>query len=143
MADPACAPERYEVIPIGIIHSPYKKKGDAPRQGRLSDKTSVIEIFDAYKEGLRDIEKHPHVIVLYWLDRADRTALTAVPPVSGIEHGVFATRSPNRPNPVGFSVADLISRENTRLVVRGLDAFDLTPVIDLKPYSPGIDTITE
>ena len=131
------------IKPIGSIHSPYLQRGDAPRQGRLSDKESTIEVLPAYAEGLQDVESHPHLIVLYWLDRSDRTTLKATPPGTHTEHGVFATRSPDRPNPVGFAVVDLVHRDGTHLVVRGLDALDGTPLIDIKPYSPGIDCVTE
>jgi tRNA (adenine37-N6)-methyltransferase len=136
-------PDCFEVIPIGTIHSPYPTPEDAPRQGRFSDAESVIEIYEPYVPGLRDIEREKHLVVLYWLDRADRTALAATPPHTGIEHGVFATRSPHRPNPIGISVADLVRRDNNLLVVRGLDALDKTPVVDIKCYSPGIDCIPE
>jgi tRNA-Thr(GGU) m(6)t(6)A37 methyltransferase TsaA len=133
----------FMINPIGVIHSPYKARNEAPHQGRFSDTVSEIEIFDTYAEGLTDIEKHPHLIVLSWFDRSDRTVLKATPPHTGIEHGVFATRSPERPNPVGLCVVDLIERKGTRLKVRGLDSIDGTPVIDIKPYSPGIDCISE
>lgn len=130
-----------ELKPIGVIHSPYLRRSDAPRQGRLSDRESVIEVFPAYAEGLQDVELHPHLIVLYWLDRSDRATLKATPPGTGREHGVFATRSPDRPNPIGFAVADLLHREGNRLVVRGLDALDGTPLLDLKPFSAATDCI--
>jgi tRNA-Thr(GGU) m(6)t(6)A37 methyltransferase TsaA len=130
-----------ELHAIGVIRSPYHKRGDAPRQGRLSVAESTIEIFPAYAEGLQDIEKNTHLIALYWFDRSDRSLLKATPPGSGTEHGVFATRSPERPNPLGFAVVDLLHREDNRLVVRGLDAFDGTPLIDLKPYYPDLDCI--
>ena len=129
--------------PIGVIHSPYLRRGDAPRQGRLSDKESTIEVLPAYAEGLYDVELHPHLIVLYWLDRAGRDILKATPPGTRTEHGVFATRSPDRPNPIGFAVMDLIRRDGTRLVVRGLDALDGTPLLDLKPFSAGTHCIRE
>jgi tRNA (adenine37-N6)-methyltransferase len=127
--------------PIGVIRSPYIWRGDAPRQGRLSDKESAIEVLPAYAEGLHDVEHHPHLIVLYWLDRADRDTLKATPPGTRTEHGVFATRSPDRPNPIGFAVVDLIRRDGTRLVVRGLDALDGTPLLDIKPYSSATDCV--
>jgi tRNA-Thr(GGU) m(6)t(6)A37 methyltransferase TsaA len=116
---------------------------DAPHQGQFSDQESEIVIDEAYRRGLRHIEHHPHLIVLCWFDRADRTALTATPPHLQTEHGVFATRSPNRPNPIGFCVVDLIERKGRILRVRGLDAIDGTPVLDIKPYSRGIDCIPE
>ncbi|AGB01986.1 tRNA (N6-threonylcarbamoyladenosine(37)-N6)-methyltransferase TrmO [Methanoregula formicica] len=127
--------------PIGFVRSPYKVKGDAPRQGRLSAMVSEIVIADKYREGLKDIGKKSHLFVLLWFDRADRSVLVATPPHEGIEHGVFATRSPNRPNPVALSLVDLIRCEEGILTVRGLDAFDGTPVLDIKPYSPEIDSV--
>jgi tRNA-Thr(GGU) m(6)t(6)A37 methyltransferase TsaA len=129
--------------PIGIIHSPYRKRGDAPRQGRLSEKESVIEIYPEYHDGLDGIEDHRHLIALYWFDRSDRSLLKATPPGSGTEHGVFATRSPERPNPIGFAVIDLVHRDRERMVVRGLDAFDGTPILDLKPYYPDLDCVMD
>jgi tRNA-Thr(GGU) m(6)t(6)A37 methyltransferase TsaA len=133
--------KRFELVPIGVIHSSYRKEGDAPHQGRLSPVTSEIEILPEYADGLKDIAERPHLIILYWLGRADRCMLTAIPPHSRKEHGVFATRSPDRPNPIGFAVIDLLGIDGTRLIVRGLDAFDGTPVLDIKPYSPEIDCV--
>jgi tRNA-Thr(GGU) m(6)t(6)A37 methyltransferase TsaA len=133
----------YQIYPIGVVHSPYKARNEAPHQGRFSGTVSDIEIFDAYVVGLNDVEKHHHLIVLSWFDQSDRNVLRATPPHTGIEHGVFATRSPERPNPIGLCVVDLVERKGTILKVRGLDSIDGTPVIDIKPYSPGIDCIDE
>jgi len=133
----------YQLTPIGVVHSPYKERNEAPHQGRFSDTVSEIEIFEAYAEGLKDIEKHHHLIILSWFDRSDRAPLLATPPHTGIEHGVFATRSPERPNPVGLCVVDLVGRAGTRLTVRGLDSIDGTPVIDIKPYFRDLDCIRE
>ena len=129
--------------PIGFVRSPYKAKCDAPRQGRLSDTVSEILIDDEYREGLKDVEKKSHLFVLSWFDRSDRSVLRATPPHEGVEHGVFATRSPNRPNPVALSLVDLVRCEDGVLTVRGLDALDGTPVVDIKPYSKEIDCIGE
>ena len=129
----------FEIRPIGSVRSPYRGKKDAPRQGRLSDTVSEIVIDERYCSGLDDVEKKSPLIVLSWFDRADRTLLRATPPHEGIEHGVFATRSPNRPNPVAFSVVDLLGRQGNVLRVRGLDALDGTPVVDIKPYVPDLD----
>jgi len=131
----------FEIRPIGYVRSPYKQKKDAPRQGRLSDTISEIVIDEQYLPGLEDVEKKAHLIVLSWFDRADRAMLKATPPHEKNEHGVFATRSPNRPNPVAFSVVDLIALDANVLRVRGLDALDGTPVVDIKPYSPDIDCV--
>jgi tRNA-Thr(GGU) m(6)t(6)A37 methyltransferase TsaA len=131
----------FEIQSIGYVRSPYKEKMDAPRQGRLSDTVSEIVIDNQYLPGLGDIEKKSHLIILSWFDRADRTVLRATPPHEKIEHGVFATRSPNRPNPIAFSVVDLLGRKGNILQVRGLDALDGTPIVDIKPYSPDIDCV--
>jgi tRNA (adenine37-N6)-methyltransferase len=89
------------------------------------------------------VDRSTHLIVLYWLDRADRTLLRATPPGQTEERGVFSIRSPVRPNPIGFAVVDLIRMEDTRLTVRGLDALDMTPVLDIKAYSPELDCIRD
>ncbi len=130
---------QFSVKPIGIIRSPYKTMNDAPHQGRFSDVVCEIEIFEEYSAGLRDIELCTHLIILYWLHKAKRDTLIAIPPHDNKTHGVFATRSPHRPNPIGFAAVELIERKGNILKVRGLDAIDLTPVIDIKPYSSEID----
>lgn len=131
-----------ELKPIGIVHSVYKEKKDAPRQGRLSDQESVIEIFQDYSQALKEIEKVSHLFVLYWGDRSDRSVLQSSTPFSEEPIGVFASRSPNRPNPIAICVVDLIKKEGDRLVVRGLDALDDSLVLDIKVYSSGIDCIS-
>ncbi|MCS7232879.1 MAG: tRNA (N6-threonylcarbamoyladenosine(37)-N6)-methyltransferase TrmO [Synergistetes bacterium] len=133
----------FYVKPIGIIRSPYKDRNSAPFQGRFSSEICEIEIFKEYEEGLRDIEECTHLIVLYWLHLSDRDKLIAIPPHDGKEHGVFATRSPNRPNPIGFSVVRLVERSGRILKVVGLDAIDGTPLLDLKPYSSEIDSVPD
>lgn len=132
----------YELKPIGIVRSPYRELHDAPHQGRFSDVISEIVVYDEFAPGLKDIGEKPHLIVLTWFDRSDRTQLLATPPHLRAEHGVFATRSPNRPNPIGLCLVDLIGRSGTTLRVQGLDAIDGTPVIDIKPYSAEIDCIS-
>lgn len=129
------------IDPIGVIHSPYKERSEAPRQGRHSDDEIVLEVFGQFSDALLDIESYTHLIVLYWGDRADRGVLQAIPPGRLEATGVFACRSPNRPNPVAFCVAELISREGGRLFVRGVDALDGSPLIDLKPYVAALDSI--
>jgi formylmethanofuran dehydrogenase subunit E len=126
---------------VGVIRSPYKNFSKAPHQGRFSKETVEIEIFPEFEDGLKDIETCTHLIVLYWLDRANRDALLVVPPHDSREHGVFATRSPHRPNPIGFAVVELLERDGRVLKVKGLDALDGTPVVDIKPYSSTIDSV--
>jgi len=128
-----------ELHPIGSVRSPYKAKGDAPRQGRLSDTISEIVVDEKYRPALWQIEGRKHLWVLCWFDRADRSILRAIPPGTSAEKGVFAIRSPDRPNPVSLCMVDLLEVKGNVLVVRGLDAFDGTPVIDIKVYSSEID----
>jgi formylmethanofuran dehydrogenase subunit E len=130
-----------ELHPIGVISSPFSERGKAPRQGRFSPEESEIIVFPEYAEGLRDLEEHPRLIVLYWCDRSGRDVLTATPPheTERREHGVFATRSPERPNPIALCLVDLVGREGNRLRVRGLDALDGSPLLDIKPFYRDLD----
>ena len=136
---------RLEIIlnQIGIIHSPYKKRSDAPRQGRLKDNVFKIEVFKEYEQGLKDVETATHLIVLYWCDKADRSVLQTNTPFDTTPHGVFATRSPQRPNPIAFNIADVIERRGNILVVKGMDALDGSPLLDIKPYSSEVDCILD
>lgn len=131
----------YYVKPIGVIRSPYKKLDEAPHQGRFSNEICEIHVFEEFSEGLRDVETYSHLIVLYWLHLANRGNLLAISSHNKKERGVFATRSPNRPNPIGFAVVELIERAGNVLRIRWLDAIDGTPVIDIKPYSPELDCV--
>jgi len=128
-----------ELIPIGFVRSPYRKHGDAPRQGRLSDTISEIVIDEKFHPALWQIDGRKHLWILCWFDRADRSVLRAIPPGQSAEKGVFAIRSPGRPNPISLCLVDFIGVKDGVLKVRGLDAFDGTPVIDIKVYSADID----
>ncbi len=128
-----------EIRPIGIIHSPYRSREEAPYQGCDSDKTCDIELFNGYEDGLKDIEGFSHLIVLYLLHESKGYSLLVKTPHDSAPHGVFATRSPDRPNPLGLSVVSLVAREGNILRVGELDAIDGTPVLDIKPYIPAID----
>lgn len=126
---------------IGVIHSPYTDPKDAPRQGRMAAETSIIEIFPQYQAGLTGLDNISHLIVLYWCDRVDRKALQTVTPFGPEEKGVFACRSPMRPNPIAFCIAKILERKGNALLVQGLDALDSSPLLDLKPYSSSLDSI--
>ena len=97
-----------ELKQIGIIHSPYQTKEEAPKQGKFDHKISEIELFDEYKVGLKNIEKLTHLIILYWGSQSDRQTLKTKTPWSEETMDVFSTRSPNRPNPVAFCVAEVV-----------------------------------
>jgi tRNA-Thr(GGU) m(6)t(6)A37 methyltransferase TsaA len=94
----------------------------------------VLELLPEFEQGLADIEGFSHLYVLWVFDRAVGYDLLATPPTDDRTHGVFATRSPRRPNPIGLTVVRLLRREGARLVVRGLDMLDGTPILDIKPY---------
>jgi tRNA-Thr(GGU) m(6)t(6)A37 methyltransferase TsaA len=126
---------------IGVVHSPYREKGEAPFQGRQRNEESTLEVYEAYAPALLDIEQCSHLFVLYWQDRADRTFLQTRTPWGPEVHGVFATRSPNRPNPIGLCVVELLERRGCFLRVRGMDALDGSPLIDIKSYSSPVDSV--
>ena len=128
-----------EFKPIGIIHSPYKNTGVAPYQGYKSEEISQIEVFKEFEEGLKDIEGFSHIIVIFWFHKSQGYHLLVKTPWDDVLHGLFATRSPNRPCPLGLTVAELVARQNNILEVKGLDAIDGTPLLDIKPYVPSID----
>jgi len=132
-----------ELHPVGYVRSPYKTRDDAPRQGRFSDTLSEIVIDEQYRPALYQLGGSKHLWVLCWFDRADRTVLRAVPPGTNKEKGVFAIRSPDRPNPVSLCLVDLLEVRGNVLRVRGLDAIDGTPVIDIKIFSQEIDCVME
>lgn len=129
------------INPIGVVHSGYKKWGDAPHQGRHQEDLSTLEVFEEFEPGLKDIETCSHLIVLYLQDRGDRSKLQTRTPWGPEVHGVFATRSPNRPNPIGICTVELVERKGRRLTVKWLDALDGSPLVDIKPYSAGVDSV--
>ena len=122
---------------IGVVHSPYKTTEDAPFQGR--DEISEIEIDRSYIEGLQDIEGFTHLHIYYWLHEITGFSSLVKTPWDSSPHGVFTTRSPHRPNPLGHAVVELVERKSNILRVKGLDAIEGTPVIDIKPYVKRLD----
>jgi len=122
---------------IGIIHSKYKTTKEAPFQGE--DVISQIEIKNEYIEGLKDIDNFSHIHVYYWLHKSKVFSNIVKTPWDEIPHGVFTTRSPHRPNPIGHCVVDLVKRDKNILIVKRLDAIEGTPVLDIKPYIKRID----
>lgn len=102
-----------------------------------------MEIFPDYVQGLKDIEKASHLIVLYWLHLAKRDVLRTKTPFGPELRGVFACRSPSRPNPIAFCVAEQLGRKDNRLLVQGVEAVDGSPLLDIKPYSSDLDSLTE
>jgi formylmethanofuran dehydrogenase subunit E len=126
---------------IGQVHSPYKNKKEAPFQGRHEMKESTVEVFEDYEPGLLHIETCSHIFVLYWQHMSNREVLQTKTPWGPDTHGVFATRSPNRPNPIGLCIVELLERKGRFLKVKGMDALDGSPVIDIKPYASSLDAV--
>ena len=120
--------------PIGIIKSSYKNTGAAPYPGYKSEEISRIEVFKEFEEGLKDIEGFSHIIVIFWFHKSQGYHLMVKTPWDDVLHGLFATRSPHRPCPLGLTVVEIVARKKKILRVKGLDAIDGTPVLDIKPY---------
>lgn len=121
--------------PIGFVRSPYTDTAAIPKgPGAQHEAEGVIEIRPSLEEGLTDIEGFSHLYVIWVFDRAEGCELMAQPPTSNRSHGVFATRSPQRPNPIALTVVRLLRREGRHLFVKGVDMLDGSPVLDLKPY---------
>ena len=120
---------------IGYVRSPYTSTQEVPRGlGAKQDAEGVLEIAPEFESGLQDIEGFSHLFVIWTFDRSSGYELTATPPSDDRPHGVFATRSPFRPNPIGLTVVSLLRRDGARLHVRGIDMLDGTPILDIKPY---------
>jgi len=128
-----------ELRPIGIIHSPYKDREEAPYQGHKSEAISQIEVFKGFEEGLQDIEGFSHIIVIYWFHKSQGYHLLVKTPWDDVPHGLFSTRSPHRPCPLALTVVELVARKENILEVKGLDAIDGSPLLDIKPYIAAID----
>lgn len=125
--------------PIGFVRSPYKTTGEVPKGlGAKHEAEGTLEILPEFELGLTDIEGFSHLLVIWEFARAQGFELLGTPPTDDRSHGVFATRSPRRPNPIGLTVVELLRREGSRLHVRGLDMLEGTPILDLKPYLSGV-----
>jgi tRNA-Thr(GGU) m(6)t(6)A37 methyltransferase TsaA len=128
---------------IGFVRSPFKKTGEIPKGlGAKHTEEGALKILPEFELGLTDIEGFSHLIVIWEFDRSQEFALLGAligtPPSDDRPHGVFATRSPRRPNPIGLTVVELLRREGPDLHVRGLDMLNGTPILDIKPYLSSI-----
>jgi tRNA (adenine37-N6)-methyltransferase len=129
----------YSLQAIGYVKSPYQEPRDVPRGlGAKHEAEGDLEILPEFAPGLADIEGFSHLYVLWLFDRSQGFELTANPPSDNRTHGVFATRSPRRPNPIGLTVVELLGRDGPRLHVRGVDMLEGTPILDIKPYLSSI-----
>ena len=126
--------------PIGVIHSDFKSSIGTPIQPVASlASVAKVEVFPEFAEGLRDIDGFSHIILIFHMHLVTKPQLEVVPFLDTETHGVFATRSPARPNPIGFSVVELEKIKGNKLYVKGVDIIDGTPLLDIKPFVPAFD----
>lgn len=136
-------PVKFVPTPIGFVRGGYQQTADVPKGfGARHDAEGVLDIQPELERGLTDIEGFSHLYVIWVFDRSEGFELLGVPPTDDRPHGVFATRSPKRPNPIGLSVVELLRRDGCRLHVRGIDMLDGTPILDIKPYLSSVPAET-
>jgi len=129
-----------EFTPIGIIHSPFKKREGMPIQPKgATGITGIVEVYPQFQKGLDDLDGFSHIYLIYYFHRSQGFNLKVVPFMDTRPRGLFATRAPKRPNAIGLSIVKLDRIENALLHIRDLDMLDGTPVLDIKPYVPEFD----
>ncbi len=127
--------QAFQMLPIGYVRTPYSATAQVPKGcGAKHEAEGILEILPEFEPGLRDIEGFSHLYVIWAFDRAAGCELVGIPPTDDRPHGVFATRSPRRPNPIALTVVELVRRDGPRLHVRGVDMLDGTALLDIKPY---------
>ena len=146
--DPGVAAADATVMFIGRLRSPWHERSNCPHsltEARERGGGGTAEIDAPFRAGLAGLERHSHVIVLYWLDRARRDLIVQRPHHASDTNGVFALRSPVRPNPIGFAVVRLLKLDAGlgRIAIDAIDCLDGTPLVDLKPYIARIDAVPE
>ena len=128
---------------IGRIRTPFKLRGDCPKNTAESDAFGSVELDPRYAAGLEDLDLYSHVWLLYWMDQARRDLIRQVPAHLGRPRGTFALRSPVRPNPIALAAVELLGIEADTLRVRGVDCIDGTPLLDVKPYFASTDSFPD
>jgi tRNA-Thr(GGU) m(6)t(6)A37 methyltransferase TsaA len=131
----------FTVRPIGVIHTPFASRSGMPIQAARSEAVGRVEVYPEYAPALQDLDGFSHVMLIYWFHRARGFSLTVRPFLDDQFHGLFATRYPARPNPIGLSVVELmaVDVDGGVLRVRGVDVLDSTPLLDIKPFVPAFD----
>jgi tRNA (adenine37-N6)-methyltransferase len=128
------------LIAIGVVHTPHRQAAGTPVQAALATGVrGTVEVFPEYAAGLRDLDGFERIWLVYWFDRAKPAELVVTPYLDTTPRGLFATRAPCRPNPIGLSAVRLLEVRGNVLYVEGLDILDGTPLLDIKPYVPGFD----
>jgi tRNA-Thr(GGU) m(6)t(6)A37 methyltransferase TsaA len=129
--------------PIGVIHSPFTDRTQTPIQPSRSQAVGQVEVNPEFADGLKDLDGFSHIILLYIFHQVEGYTLKVKPFLDDWEHGLFATRYPSRPNPVGLSVVRLLAYHGSCLQIEGVDVLDGTPLLDIKPYIPDFDVYTD
>ena len=133
--------EQIIMHPIGIIHSPYKEGKDIPIQGTFNDKIEAwLELKDEYVNGLKDLDGFSHAIIIYYFHKSHREEIEGRPFLEQNKHGIFAIRSPNRPNHIGFSIIKIKGIKANKVYFTEVDVLDETPLLDIKPYVKYFDS---
>lgn len=129
-----------EIKPVGIIHTPFTEKEGMPIQPKGADGVNgTVELFEGFQAGLKDLEAFSHIILLYLFHRSEGFNLQVIPFLDTTSRGVFATRAPRRPNPIGISVVRLDRIDDVILHIGNVDILDGTPLLDIKPFVPEFD----
>jgi tRNA-Thr(GGU) m(6)t(6)A37 methyltransferase TsaA len=129
--------------PIGVIHSPFTDKAQTPIQAARSQAMGRVEVYPEFAAGLQDLDGFSHLILLYVFHQSNGYTLQVKPFLDDQVRGLFATRYPRRPNPIGLSIVQLLARQENILDIEGVDMLDGTPLLDIKPYIPDFDVRTE
>ncbi len=129
----------FTMKPIGFVRSSYTETKQIPKgPGTKHEAEGTLEIAPEFEAGLQDVEGFSHLFVIWVFSRAEGYELTGVPPTDDRPHGVFATRSPRRPNPIGLTVVEVLGRDGPNLRAKGIDMLDGTPILDIKPYMSSV-----
>ena len=132
--------EEFKFKQIGIIHSPFKETKGTPIQATAAKGIEgTVELFGIYSRGLKDLKGFSHIVLIYYFHLVRETSLEVIPFMDDQSHGIFSTRAPGRPNPIGISTVRLIKIDGHLLQVQDLDIVDGTPLLDIKPYIPEFD----
>jgi tRNA (adenine37-N6)-methyltransferase len=131
--------DEWKMRPIGYIRSEYKSTDQVPKGlGAIHTMEGVLQVLPEYAGGLQDIEGYSHLMILWIFHQSKDYELVGKVPTDGKVHGVFSSRSPRRPNPIGLTTVELVRREGAWLFLRGIDMLDGTPVLDIKPYTSSV-----
>ena len=133
--------EQIIMRPIGIIHSPYKESKDSPIQGAFDNETEAwFELKDEYANGLKDLDGFSHAIIIYYFHKSHLEEIEGRPCLEQNKHGIFAIRSPHRPNHIGFSIIKIKNIKANKVYFTEVDVLDGTPLLDIKPYVKYFDS---